>query len=829
MKSIIKNIILISVIVVQIITFQTAFAQKAVKKADTAFAMQQYSYAATLYQKAYSKIKKANNIERNRISYQIAEAYRMSGQFKKAVPIYNRIITAKYFNIEPLCVLHLADIHRFNGNYEKAVDNFEIYLELVPDDKETIAKRDFCEKAKEYLSNPTKYEIVLQKKLSSRDNDYSPRYLDNDETYITFTSTRDGVTGKKLDDWTGQRFSDILVSTIDPKGAWSTPVLIDEEKILNTSANESDAFFINDGSTAFFTFCSTEKGKKNGCHIYKTDFSGSKWSEPEIVQLCLDSTADCVHPWVSNDGNIIFFSSNMAGGEGDLDIYYAQKGTSSSGLFGDPVNLGKNINTSGKEAWPFLRGDTALYFASTGHPGMGGYDIFKSIITNNEWSEPENMMYPVNSSADDFGIIFSKKHVEKGFFSSNRTNGVGNDDIYSFELPQIQFSISGLIRDDENMQLIDHVLVQIVGSDGLNIQTNTDKKGFYRFDDTQIKKDVTYKLWVSKSGYLDAEATETTVNLKQSKDFTRDFRLQPIPKGAIVLPDIYYDLAKWDLKEQYQDSLIGLITLMEQNPRLVVELASHTDSRPIAMTNDTLSQYRAAEVVKYLIFRGIHPDRLIARGYGSNVPRQFKVETVVGISNDTIIVPANTPLTDEFIKSLPRNKQEIAYQANRRTEFSILRDDFVPPVEQKDIDQTTIEDLVKMANIDDENKIKFRLNGNFPEFNAVVNGVSMNLILAEGEKNNKILWSEAMRLLKIGKLTKNNFAKGESAFNEDGDIILGSELTLQEIKIGKEILKNVKIIVADDVKSAILLNSATLKTIGNYTINTDDRFLLFAK
>ncbi|MDR2511173.1 MAG: OmpA family protein [Bacteroidales bacterium] len=807
----------------------TVFAQKAVRKADSAFAMQQYNYAVTLYQKAFSKIKKTKAIERNRINYQIAEAYRLSGQYKKAVPIYNRIIKAKYFNIEPNCLLHLAEIQRFNGDYEKAVENYEIYLELVPDDKDAIAKRDFCAKAKEYLNHPTKYETMVQKKLSSRSNDYAPRYLDTDEAYLTFTSTRDGVTGKKLDDWTGQRFSDIFVSTIDPKGAWSTPVLIDEEKIFNTSANESDAFFINDGATAFFTFCPIEKGKKNGCHIFKTDFDGSKWSSPEMLQLCLDSTADCVHPWVSNDANLIFFASNMTGGEGDLDIYYAQKGSSSNGLFGDPVNLGKKINTSGKEAWPFLRGDTALYFASTGHLGMGGYDIFKSVISNNKWSEPENMMYPINSSADDFGIIFSKKHVEKGFFSSNRSDGVGNDDIYSFELPQIQFSISGLIRDDENMQLIDNVIVQIVGSDGLNIQTNTDKKGFYRFDETQIKKDVTYKLWASKSGYLDVDATETTVNLKQSKDITRDFRLQPIPKGAIVLPDIYYDLAKWDLKEQYQDSLIGLITLLEQNPRLVVELASHTDSRPIAMTNDTLSQYRAAEVVKYLIFRGIHPGRLIAKGYGSNVPRQFKVETVIGTGNDTVIVPANTPLNDEFVKSLPRNKQEIAHQANRRTEFSILRDDFVPPVEQKDIDQTTIDDLVRLANLNDENRIKFRWNGDFPEMNAVANGVSMNVILSESEKSNKILWSEAMRLLKIGKLNKNNFTKGESAFNEDGDIVLGSELTLQEVKIGKEVLKNVKMIVADDVKSAILLNGNTLKTIGSYSLHPEERFLLFEK
>ncbi len=782
--------------------------------------MSQYNYAATLYQKAFTKVGKKNEAAKNRVLYQIAECYRLSGQYRKAVAQYKKAVKARYYNVEPKVYYHLGEIYRFNGEYEDAIAEFENYLELVPDDENAQDVLDACKDADKWLKNPSRYLVENIKKINSKDNDWAPRFLDNSGQTLIFTSAREGATGKKLDDWTGQRFTDLFVTSQDKKGGWSTPTLLDTEKTLNTTANEADAFFINDGYTVFFTLCANQRKKQSGCLIYTSRFEGDTWSEPEYVPLSLDSTADCVHPWVSTDGKIMLFTSNMEGGYGDLDLWIATRSDANS-PFEEPKNLGPNINTAGKEGWPFLR-DTSLYFASTGHSGLGGFDVFMSSKTDDEWSKPENMQVPINSSADDFGITFAAGE-ERGFFTSNRKEGRGGDDVWSFVLPSINYSISGVIRDDETMQLVPQATVQIVGSDGLSVQASTNAKGFYRFDETQIKQNVTYKLYITKSGYMENEATETTVGLSNGKDIVRDFRIKPLPKGAVMLPDILYDLAKWDLKEQYQDSLMGLIELLERNPRLVIELASHTDSRPIAMTNDSLSQFRAQAVVDYLISRGIHPGRLVAKGYGSRAPRLFLQNTNITHGRTTLSLVSGDMLTEDFIQSLPKDQQEIAHQLNRRTEFSILRDDFIPPAEGN---STSLDNLVTMANVEDDKKIPYRNNPNgLPEIPVVVNGTSFTFVYDEKAKQNLIGTEEAMRLLRTGKINKNDFKDKEKSFDEEGDIVKDAVITLRELKIGKVVLNNISVMVADELPAPLILNAAALKGLGEFTINKSERML----
>ncbi|MDR2907690.1 MAG: OmpA family protein [Bacteroidales bacterium] len=802
------------------------FAQKAVEKADDAFNLSQYNYAITLYQKAFTKVKK-NEAARNRITYQIAECYRLSGMyttgtalFRTTVSQYKKAIKARYYDIEPKVYLHFGEIYRFNGDYEDAIEQFEAYLELQPDDSDAQELLKSCQEADKWLKNPSRYIVEPIKKINSKANDWAPRFLDSDEQTIVFTSAREGTTGKKIDDWTGQRFTDFFITSQDKKGAWSTPVLFDEDEILNTTANESDAFFINDGNTVFFTYCANVRKKQSGCLIFTSTYNGEQWSDPEYVPLSSDTVADCVHPWVSANGLTIYFTSNMEGGYGDLDIWMATRSDANS-PFGEPKNLGESINTPGKEGWSFLR-DTLLYFSSTGHTGLGGFDIFKSMKEGDEWSVPENMQVPVNSSADDFGVTFVKGE-ERGFLNTNRKDGRGGDDIWSFVLPSINFTISGIVRDDQTMQLISQALVQIVGSDGLSVQAFTNNRGFYRFDETQIKQNVTYKLWVSKSGYLEANATETTVDLNNGKDLVRDFRLSPLPKGAVVLPDILYDVAKWDLKEQYQDSLMGLIELLERNPRLVIELASHTDSRPIAMTNDSLSQYRAQEVVNYLISRGIHPGRLVAKGYGSRSPRVFLNDQTITNGKQSLALMAGDILSDDFIKSLPKDQQEMAHQLNRRTEFSILRDDFIPPAEGS---TGSLDNLVQMADIDEDKRIAFRINPNgMPEVPVVVNGTSFTFVYDSSAKQNLIGIEDAMRLLRTGKINKNDFKNNENAFDEEGDILPNSVINLRELKIGKLTLSDISVTVTPELPAPILLNTEALKGLGEFRINRAERIL----
>ncbi|MDR2556364.1 MAG: OmpA family protein, partial [Bacteroidales bacterium] len=286
-----------------------------------------------------------------------------------------------------------------------------------------------------------------------------------------------------------------------------------------------------------------------------------------------------------------------------------------------------------------------------------------------------------------------------------------------------------------------------------------------------------------------------------------------VPRGAVTLPEILYAVGKWDLQEQYQDSLIGLITMLEKNPRLVIELASHTDIRPIAMGNDSLSQLRAQAVVDYLIERGIHPERLVAKGYGAQVPR------MLNIGPDSGMV-----LTEEYINSISdRNRREQAHQLNRRTEFSILRDDFIPSDGNKSI-------LALLGNSEDFNKISYIDNPDRnPEFDVVVNGIGLRAVLMEKVKNANISTNACLRLLQLGKLGKSDFKNSEKAMNEDGEVLVGQKVTLRDIRVGQFYLYDVELTTAEETPADIVFNKALMEKIGGYKIDTKNRNIEIVK
>jgi peptidoglycan-associated lipoprotein len=392
------------------------------------------------------------------------------------------------------------------------------------------------------------------------------------------------------------------------------------------------------------------------------------------------------HPAVTSDELTIYFASDMPGGYGGRDIWMMQRPRKNR-PFEAPINLGPTINTPGDELYPTLREDNIMYFSSNYHPGMGGLDIFRTEMIDGQWTKPENLMSPINSNGDDFHMVFNKDEKllkdnnakEMGFLSSNRKGGRGSDDIWMFKLPPILFTLSGIVYDDSTKMAIPRAIVQIEASDG-NVYVDTaDEKGFYKFNEAQILENTTYIMDVSKNDYFSEKGRETTIGLNKSTDLVRDFYLEPIPKAPIVLPEIRYNLGRWELLPQYHDSLNGLIQTMTDNPTIVIELQSHTDIRPIPMTNDTLSQRRAQSVVDYLIDKGIHPDRLVAKGYAERVPRVLEKDITLTYNRKEFTFTKGTVLTKEYIESLPtHDHREAAHQLNRRTTFMILSDDFVP-------------------------------------------------------------------------------------------------------------------------------------------------------
>ncbi|TSA30250.1 MAG: hypothetical protein D4R67_00720 [Bacteroidetes bacterium] len=801
-------------------TGEVTAQNKHTKAADDTFADQQYSLALERYQKAYSKVKK-NREERDRISFQIAECYRLMNNTKRAEVSYKRLTGDRYLKKNPKILLYYADMLKANGKYEEAVEQYTAYKTEVPDDPAADAGISTSTMALEWMENPSKYGVELQKKICTREDDFAPAYADRNFNSIIFTSNRDASVGKANDNWTGMKFTDLFFARKDRKGDWNNPVPVDNDKAINTEANEGAGQFNSRFTSLYFTRCWNEPKKKNGCGIFKASrIGGTSWGEATLVDLGGDSTIANGHPTISSDESLIIFSSDRPGGVGGKDLWKITRKAKSSG-YTRPINLGPEINTPGDELFPFLRNDTLLYFASNGHPGMGGLDIFMSREADDTWGPPENMKYPINTHADDFAIVFNMMEPEEGFFSSNRPGGRGKDDIYSFLIPPVYFTLEGYIIDDLTLQPIPGVHVSIIGTNGKTATYNTDERGRYVFNKNQILPNTTYEILITKKDYFNEKATETTVGLESSKDLTRDFILNPIPKKPVVLPDILYDLAKWDLKPQFQDSLQELIATLDANETIVIELASHTDSRDTEERNDILSQRRAQSVVDYLISRGIDPDRLVAKGYGERAPRSL----IRDYTREGYTFKTGTILTDSVINALPNTAvKEAAHQLNRRTEFAILRNDFVPKSRIPNKQGPSIEIVVEP----EENSVPVTLTKE-ENYEAIcyMNGITSTFQYDPREKDFYISPAEAMRLLTSGAINRNDFVGDATQLIGEGFVADKAVINIREMRIGKNVARDLKATVNQKLKNQIYFGPATLREFGAYSVDPAENKIIF--
>ena len=789
------------------------------KNADLAFGRKQYTEAADRYKKAYRKVRR-NKDERNRISFQMAECYRLIGLTKRAEPYYKRLLKTEYPNTHPEVYLYLADTYKMNEKYKEAIEMYETYAQKVPDDPRGQLGVETTQQIQEWIENPSKYQLTVLKKVNStKDSDFGACWINNNYNEIIFTSTRDAATGKEKDGITGQEFADFFISKQDRKGDWSTPVLADEGEMINTEASEGTPFMNSKYTKLYFTRCQNGAHRQNGCQIMMAGKSGGAFSEARPVEIAGVDTLDIVgHPTLSSDELIMYFAAERKGGFGGNDIWVAMRDNTTE-PFKHPFNLGERINTAGNEVFPFLRYDTVLYFASDGHGGMGGLDIFvSSMDTSGQWGEPRNLKYPINSTGDDFAIVFHPND-ERGFISSNRGNSRGLDNIYYFEEPPILFTFSGTVKDAKTKQYASNAAIRLVGSDGSNISTRTNEKGYFNFSDSQINKNTTYDITIDKDNYFTLTAQQTTIGLEFSKDIVQDFDIEPIPQEPIMLPDILYDLGKWDLKPQFEDSLQGLIETLQVNPTITIELASHTDSRDTDEHNDILSQKRAQSVVDYLIIRGIDPLRLTAKGYGERVPRTIQKDmTVKGYT-----FKAGTRLTEDFINKLPSTEvKEAAHQMNRRTEFRILSKDYVPR------DQIKEGGTVKIAiNPQEDQSEMFTLDkkGYF-NFIANVDGYKEPFTYSQNA-DFCVSESRALELLKDGRITASDFKGDVDKILTTGGIQNGAIFVVKEVRIAGRSLYNVECKVVSKMIEQWVIGQKNMKQLGNFEFDTKEKKLKF--
>ena len=789
------------------------------KNADLAFGRKQYTEAADRYKKAYRKVRR-NKEERNRISFQMGECYRLIGLTKRAEPYYKRLLKTDYPNSHPEVYLYMADTYKMNEKYKDAIEMYEKYAERVPDDPRGRLGAETTAQIAEWIENPSRYQLTLLKKVNStKDSDFGATWSNSNYNEIIFTSNRDAATGKEKDGITGQEFADFFTSKQDRKGEWSTPVLADENENVNTEASEGTPFMNAKYTKMYFTRCQNGAHRKNGCQIMVAGKSGGAFSEARPVEIAGFDTLDIVgHPTLSSDELIMYFAAERKDGFGGNDIWVAMRDNANE-AFKRPFNLGEKINTAGNEVFPFLRNDTTLYFSSDGHGGMGGLDVFVSTIdTAGNWGEPRNLKYPINSVGDDFAIVFHPTQ-ESGFVSSNRGNNRAIDNVYYFEEPTIHFTFSGTVKDAKTKQLVSNANVRMVGSDGSNLSTRTNDKGYFNFSESQMNKNTTYDITIDKDNYFTLSAQETTIGLEFSKDFEKEYDIEPIPQEPIMLPDILYDLGKWDLKPQFEDSLQGLIETLQINPTITIELASHTDARDTDERNDILSQKRAQSVVDYLIIRGIDPLRLTAKGYGERVPRTIVNDiTVKGYT-----FKSGTRLTEDFINKLPSNDvKEAAHQMNRRTEFRILSKDYVP----RDVINENQTVNIAINPLEDQSEHFTVTQKGYFTFFANVDGYNEPFTYSQNA-DFCVSESRALQLLKDGRLTADDFQGDVEKILTTGGIQNGAICVIKEVRIAGRSLYNVECKVVSRMVEQWVIGQKNMKQLGNFEFDTKEKVLKF--
>ncbi|MDR2010667.1 MAG: OmpA family protein [Bacteroidales bacterium] len=647
-----------------ILTGFNVFSQdKKTRRADETFEKGEYYQAIKEYSEILKKTR--NKKQKNEIYYKRGEAYYMLFEYKKARSDYKRTIKDKEF--EYFAKVRLAEIEIQEGNYEEAVSYYQDILRQYPED--SIGKKglESVNMAIQWEKEPTRFKVELAKHLNSKENDFTPTVDEKDGyDHIYFSSTRAEAKGKKKSKITGGKLADIFVTKYDRKGVWSKPEPLDS---INTIYDEGAPCIFDKGRKFYYTSCQSEKGKNIGCQIYEAQKIDGIWMKPVRLEIVGDSVS-IGHPAVSPDGDILYFSGNLEGGHGGTDIWYSEK---SSGGWSKPKNMGPDINSPGDEMFPFVRSDGTFYYSSSKPPTMGGLDIFYAVQDENGKWISDNMKPPFNSNGNDFGIYYYANE-DRGYFTSDR-KGSKSEDIYYFEKPPLEFVLTGIVKDKDNMYIIDSAVITLYGSDGsmfIDTVYVKETKGLFNF---KLKSNTDYVFVVTKDSYFNGKSRLSTDSLDFSKTFQYEILLESFNK-TFEIPNIEFEFGRWDLSESSKVTLDSLIRIMNDNPYIVIELSAHTDMVGTDESNMQLSQRRANSVVEYFKQKGIPQGRLIAVGYGKRHPKK-----IIQTDNRYPFLPVGTVLEEDFIMSLSPEQQVVANQQNRRIEMKVISNDYMPDLD----------------------------------------------------------------------------------------------------------------------------------------------------
>lgn len=615
----------------------------------------EYNDAAKTYRKIYNKLTKPEERPlRGEVAWKMGLCHRELNQSARAAAAFQNALRYKY--PDSLALLYMAQALHSEGKYPQAIKAYEDYLAFDPSSKIAKIGLDGATMANATRGQRTRYIVRQHKLFNSRRSDYAPMYAPGDADNLYFTTTNENVNGSKKSEITGMKKGDIWMARKNERGEWLRPEAVEGE--LNTEFDEGIISFSPDGSMMYLTKARREPNAPTSVEIYTSTRADASWSAAQKLDITADTLSVYAHPAVSPDGNYLYFTSDMPGGEGGRDIWRINL----KDRVGSLENLGNWINTPGDEMFPYMRTDSVMYFASDGHPGYGGLDIFRAEMTKSGGWKVENMGRPVNSSSDDFGITY-EPGAERGFLSSNRDDARGYDHIFSFELPELQIWISGWVldRDDEP---VPNAVIRIVGNDGSNQKEIARNDGSFRFP---LSRGVSYVMLAGAKGYLNAKQEFTSDTAEEDAEYGVDFILASINK-PVVIENIFYDFDKATLRPESKTALDEMAQIMRDNPNITIEMASHTDRKGSNEYNLALSERRAKSVIDYLISVGISSDRLQHMGYGESRPKTITKR----LAKEYPQFPEGTVLDEQFIETLSEADQEAADQINRRTEFQVL-------------------------------------------------------------------------------------------------------------------------------------------------------------
>ncbi|HCW06589.1 MAG TPA: hypothetical protein DGG95_04395 [Cytophagales bacterium] len=639
-----KNILIAAVILITFVRAQ-AQARRTVNIEDPSFSQAEKLYKDDKYSEAiplYEDFLKSNP-EHQDCLYHLGLCYRYTSQPQKAIDLLKKLeqVNANYW---PWFYYEMGVAYTELFEYDLAVERFkEFNKKYLPTSTNEIYrhqakyKMNYAanQKVLKEMPNSMKDAIKLSNIVNSDYQDAFP-YLDPTGTKLYFSSKRLG--GITLEEPTAKEGDDDLYFTIRSGDSWSAPQLLPEP--INSSKNEGAPCFSGDGQTMVYTACNRDDAV-GSCDLYISSLEGDEWTKPINVGNVVNSKDWDSQPTISADGNKIIFVSDRPGGYGSYDLYMTEKNI--FGDWGPACNLGGMINTPFGDTSPFLSQDgKTLYFASTGHPGYGSYDLFKTVFENGKWSLPVNLGKPLNTSGDDrFFTIGGNGEI--GYFSSDRDKG---DDLYQIEIPESMrpkptIVVEGIVTNAKtNSPVAAYVMVEdIVSGELIAVNKSNSVTGKYL---VVLPSGRDYSVTANKEAFFFYSQRFNVPPTSQYREIKKDIPLRPIEKGAkVILNNIFFETGKATLSPESRLELQKAIDLMKMNPSMIIEVGGHTDNVGDDASNMKLSHDRAKSVRDYLVQGGIASTRLQAKGYGEL-----------------------NPVAD--------NETEEGRQANRRTEFVIL-------------------------------------------------------------------------------------------------------------------------------------------------------------